>query len=97
MKPETEHSRTLIHRVLLPLIMAIAMGWTPSGPLEAAPPDPAPCLEAFYEVRSWLDGDDFPKVEAETSVLEIPDVTAIGVLLRLDGRVVGRGLDGHRH
>ncbi|MCP4836444.1 MAG: hypothetical protein GY895_16950 [Phycisphaera sp.] len=93
MKPETEHSRTPIHRIILPMIMAIAMGWPSQGRLEAAPPDPAPCLEAFYEVRSWLDADDFPKVEAETSVLQIPDATAIGVLLRLDGRVVGRGLD----
>lgn len=93
MMPETGHSRTPARRIVLQAILAIAAGWFSPDLLDAAPPDPAPCLEAFYEVREWLDADDFPKVEADASILEIPDLSAVGVLLRLDGRVVGRGLD----
>lgn len=74
-------------------ILAIAASWLLAASLEATPPDPGPCLRAFYEVRTWLDAGDFPRVDADRSELVVPDCSAVGVLLRLDGRVVGRGLD----
>ena len=75
------------------LIAILASVCLPVVTVQAAPPDPLPCTEAFYEVREWLDRGRFPRLDDDGSNIVIPDCSAVGVLLRLDGRVVGRGLD----
>lgn len=50
-------------------------------------------LAAWLTLRSWLDENETPSVDDDAASLEVPGLTATGVLLRLDGRVVGRGFD----
>ena len=85
--------RTLLIVRWLLIALGIATFRTTPAALAATPPDPVPCLQAFYEVRTWLDQGRFPRLDAPESRIEIPGSSAVGVMLRLDGRVVGRGLD----
>ena len=75
------------------MVLCLVAAWSTPRELQAAPPDPVPCLQAFYEVRNWLDQDRFPRLDAEGSEVEVPGASAVSVLLRLDGRVVGRWYD----
>lgn len=50
-------------------------------------------LSAWMSLRQWLDEDDAPSVEDDRAALEVPGLSAASVLLRLDGRVIGRGFD----
>jgi hypothetical protein len=67
------------------------------APGESAAAEDVPPLEsaipAWLCVRGWLDSGVVPDVEADGSRLPLERVSAVGVLLRLDGRVVGRGFD----
>ncbi len=50
-------------------------------------------IPAWLRVRGWMDSGEIPDSEDPASRLEIDHLSAVGVLLRLDGRVVGRGFD----
>ena len=91
--PTPPASRTPPRLRFLLMVLCLVAAWSTPRELQAAPPDPVPCLQAFYEVRNWLDQDRFPRLDAEGSEVEVPGASAVSVLLRLDGRVVGRGLD----
>lgn len=56
-------------------------------------PELEAAIPAWLELRSWLDRGETPSVDDAESRLPIPGLSASGVLLRLDGRVVGRGFD----
>lgn len=73
---------------LLVLLSVVADATSAQG----SPPDPAEGIPAFLEVRRWLDKGTFPELGSEDASVEIADASAVGVLLRLDGRAVGRGL-----
>lgn len=61
--------------------------------LAAGPPAVDKALSAWFEVREWLDDGEFPELGTSSSEIRIDAASAVGVLLRLDGRIVGRGLD----
>ncbi|MCE2885506.1 MAG: hypothetical protein LW806_11490 [Planctomycetaceae bacterium] len=59
----------------------------------AQAPADTTAIEAFLAARGWLDRDSLPPLEAPEARIELPGTTAVALLLRADGRVVGRGED----
>ena len=76
----------------MPLILATLLIFGSSS-ATAGPPELDAALPAWFEVRHWLDDGDFPETGTPASEIRIREASAAGVLLRLDGRIVGRGLD----
>ena len=76
----------------LPLILATLWIFGSSSGI-ASPPGLDVALPAWFEVRHWLDDGDFPETGTPASEILIEEASATGVILRLDGRIVGRGLD----
>ena len=69
------------------LLLAIACPGT------AAPPTLDRGINAWLQARSWLDVNDLPSETDARARVEIDALDAISVLLRMDGRVIGRGFD----
>ncbi|MFM7260204.1 MAG: hypothetical protein ACKO3W_06330 [bacterium] len=59
----------------------------------AQAPAEAQAIDAFLAVRGWLDRDALPALDAVDARVDLPSTAAVAVLLRVDGRVVGRGED----
>jgi hypothetical protein len=77
---------------LLQIVAAICcIAATPVARAQAPGDDAA--IEAFLAVRGWLDRDALPALDQDESRVALDGVAAIAVLLRVDGRVVGRGED----
>lgn len=85
--------RTWVPIAVLLLIASIAT--RADGQADDPPTEPAldRGISAWLSLRGWLDDDDQPSIDEPDAVLEVPGLSAAGVLLRLDGRVVGRGFD----
>ncbi len=56
-------------------------------------PTDATALTAFLKARAWLDADALPALAEQTAQTELPGTSAVCVILRLSGRVVGTGED----
>ena len=56
-------------------------------------PSDTEAINAFFAARAWLDADRLPDVDATAARVALPETTAVCVVLRLDGRVVGVGDD----
>ncbi|MDG2020552.1 MAG: hypothetical protein P8J59_01230 [Phycisphaerales bacterium] len=69
------------------LLMTIA------SPGSAAPPTLDQGINAWLQARSWLDANDLPSETDPHAEVTIDALDAISVLLRMDGRVIGRGFD----
>lgn len=54
-------------------------------------PSEADALAAYLAARAWLDADALPAEDAPQARVPLSGVTAVCVLLRLDGRLVGSG------
>lgn len=50
-------------------------------------------VAAFLAARAWLDADALPAVESPLALVSLDATTAVCVILRLDGRIVGVGED----
>jgi hypothetical protein len=59
----------------------------------AQAPADTTAIDAFLAARGWLDRDSLPPLDAPEARVELPGTTAVALLLRADGRVVGRGED----
>jgi len=59
----------------------------------AAPPALDQGTNAWLQARAWLDEGDLPSETNPLAEVAIEGLDAIGVLLRMDGRVIGRGFD----
>lgn len=53
----------------------------------------AAAIDAYLAARAWLDAEQLPRPEEPAAAVELPGVTAVAVLLRLDGRLVGAADD----
>jgi hypothetical protein len=87
-----EHSRSRTQRfprfavgVLLLLTMASLA--------TAAPPTLDHGINAWLQARAWLDEGDLPPETDTRAEISIEALDAVGVLLRMEGRVIGRGFD----
>ena len=86
-------SRTWLVALLL-MLLAIPRGQATARPLDdVRVPSIDDAIPAWLEARRWLDTGVIPESDAEDARLAIADLSAVGVQLRLDGRVVGRGVD----
>ncbi len=81
---------------LLAAILLLGIGGASTEARQTEPPE-VPSLEdaipAWLAVRDWLSSGEIPNAEGPASRLAVANLSAVGVLLRLDGRVVGRGFD----
>ncbi|MEY2795638.1 MAG: hypothetical protein RIR10_1354, partial [Planctomycetota bacterium] len=59
----------------------------------AQAPSEDTAIDAFVIARGWLDRDALPPLESPDSAVALPDTKAISVILRANGRIVGRGED----
>jgi hypothetical protein len=59
----------------------------------AAPPTLDQGINAWLQARAWLDEGDLPTETDTQAEVAIEALDAVGVLLRMDGRVIGRGFD----
>ena len=59
----------------------------------AAPPAIDQGTNAWLQARVWLDEGNLPSESDPRAEVAIEGLDAIGVLLRMDGRVIGRGFD----
>lgn len=59
----------------------------------AQAPTEETAIDAFIVARGWLDRDALPPLDATDSAAALPDTKAVSVILRANGRVVGRGDD----
>ncbi|MEY2714580.1 MAG: hypothetical protein RIT24_923 [Planctomycetota bacterium] len=55
--------------------------------------DLASAIDGYLTARRWLDADALPPVDSPDAQAPAPNVTAVCVILRLDGRFVGVGED----
>ncbi len=84
---------TVEARAQAPLPPAVATAPASPASLALTAPTDDEALTAFLAAREWLDADQLPDVESAAARVELPETTAVCVLLRLDGRVVGAGDD----
>ena len=75
--------------ILLFFLLSMAM----SSLATAAPPALDQGTNAWLQARAWLDEGDLPSETDPLAEVAIEGLDAIGVLLRMDGRVIGRGFD----
>ena len=59
----------------------------------AAPPAMEDAVAGWLRARAWLDGNSLPPEDSEAARIEIAGTRAVGVILRMDGRAIGRGAD----
>ncbi len=62
-------------------------------PATVATPTTDAAVAAFLAARAWLDADALPAVESPSALVALDATTAVCVILRLDGRIVGVGED----
>jgi len=91
---------TLLALLVLMITMAAhrpAAGGPTIRPATGTAPGDVPAFEdaipAWLVARGWLTTGEVPGSESPESRVTIEGLSAVGVLLRLDGRVVGRGFD----
>jgi len=70
----------------------VQQGATPEGAPGAAI-DLATAIDSYLTARRWLDADALPPVDSADAQAPAANVTAVCVILRLDGRFVGSGED----
>lgn len=86
--------KRVLERFSRTMFLVIAVLWILGGSSAAAgPPALGDALSAWFEVREWLDDGEFPELGTSSSEIRIDAASAVGVILRLDGRIVGRGMD----
>ncbi len=71
------------------LIAILAM----TGLATATPPSMEDAVAGWLRARAWLDAGELPAETAEDARIEVEGAEAVGVLLRMDGRSIGRGDD----
>jgi hypothetical protein len=64
-----------------------------TGLATAKPPSMEEAVSGWLRARAWLDGNALPAETSEESRIEIAGAEAVGVVLRMDGRSIGRGDD----
>ncbi len=94
------HARGSFRTRAIRLLAVILMAVSTVPPAHAAAAEDDSVLPAFEDVipawmgaRGWLDTGEVPEADDDAARFAIADLSAVGVLLRLDGRVVGRGFD----
>jgi hypothetical protein len=76
------------------LICCIAATTIPAvSSAHAQAPTEETAIDAFIVARGWLDRDALPPLDASDSATALADTKAVSVILRANGRVVGRGDD----
>lgn len=84
-------SRTWIAILVLAAAASVLLNATAMAEDPPPEPDLDRGLSAWLTLRSWLDDGAMPPEDRTPKSLEVPGCTAAAVLLRLDGRVIGRG------
>lgn len=64
-----------------------------TGLAAATPPSMEDAVTGWLRARAWLDAGTLPAETSEEAGIEIAGMEAVGVLLRMDGRSIGRGDD----
>ena len=64
-----------------------------TGLAAATPPPMEEAVAGWLRARAWLDAGALPPETSEEAGIEIAGMEAVGVLLRMDGRSIGRGDD----
>ena len=64
-----------------------------TGLAAATPPSMEDAVAGWLRARAWLDAGTLPAETSEEARVEITGAAAVGVLLRMDGRSIGRGDD----
>ena len=64
-----------------------------TGLAAATPPSMEDAVAGWLRARAWLDAGTLPAETSEEAGIEIAGMEAVGVLLRMDGRSIGRGDD----
>ena len=59
----------------------------------AEPPSYKETVKAWTNARSWLDRDRLPDLDSQASSIALDGVTGASVVLRLNGRTVGRAAE----
>ena len=59
----------------------------------ATPPAMEEAVAGWLRARAWLDADTLPAEASEEARIEVTGAEAVGVVLRMDGRSIGRGDD----
>ncbi len=90
--PRGRSFRTCVLAFLMLLPVSQASADAPSTG-HASVPALDDAIPAWLAVRDWMDSGEVPDTENPGSRLAVEHLSAVGVLLRLDGRVVGRGFD----
>lgn len=82
-------------RQVMQFATAVALAccaFTTSAARAQAPSEDA-AIDAFLAARGWLDRDALPALDAPEAAVALGETDAIAVILRVNGRVVGRGDD----
>ena len=64
-----------------------------AGLAAAAPPSMEEAVAGWLQARAWLDAGSLPAEMSEEARIEVEGADAVGVILRMDGRSIGRGDD----
>ncbi|MCP3859727.1 MAG: hypothetical protein GY704_08755, partial [Phycisphaeraceae bacterium] len=64
-----------------------------TGLAAATPPSMEDAVAGWLRARAWLDAGTLPTETSDEAGIEIAGMEAVGVLLRMDGRAIGRGDD----
>ena len=64
-----------------------------TGLAAATPPSMEDAVAGWLRARAWLDAGTLPAETSDEAGIEIAGMEAVGVLLRMDGRSIGRGDD----
>ena len=64
-----------------------------TGLAAATPPSMEDAVAGWLRARAWLDAGTLPAETSEEARVELTGAAAVGVLLRMDGRSIGRGDD----
>lgn len=87
-----KNSRSRTHR-FPSLAVSVLLLLTMVSLATAAPPTLDQGINAWLQARAWLDEGDLPSETDTRAEVSIEALDAVGVLLRMEGRVIGRGFD----
>lgn len=73
------------------IVMAIMLALT--GLATAEPPSMEDAVAGWLRARAWLDANALPAETSEEAGIRVAGTEAVGVVLRMDGRSIGRGDD----
>ncbi len=92
-RPISNRSRTSLLALVVMMIVTVIARPPSASADDPAEPDLDRGIAGWLTLRGWLDDGSTPSETDAAAAIPVPRLSEASVLLRLDGRVVGRGSD----